>query len=189
MSGAVGKWSFPTAPHFLAILIAADAARLLFIALSFLSLSGHPALAAELAADATTRRADCLYYVGAYSEALAAYSDAIARDGADADYATYRRAVLYGLSGDHRRKIEELSLLEKRWPNSRWLSKAMLEKALAYEETGKSDEAAESYRRRLEASQQVSTDELIRMAETMHKLARPARRNITHPCRRGARRR
>ncbi len=86
------------------------------------ALSGHPALAAELAADATTtRRADCLYYVGAYSEALAAYSDAIARDGADADYATYRRAVLYGLSGDHRRKIEELSLLEKRWPNSRWL--------------------------------------------------------------------
>lgn len=136
------------------------------------ALSGHPALAAELAADATTRRADCLYYVGAYSEALAAYSDAIARDGADADYATYRRAVLYGLSGDHRRKIEELSLLEKRWPNSRWLSKAMLEKALAYEETGKSDEAAESYRRRLEASQQVSTDELIRMAETMHKAGR-----------------
>ena len=47
------------------------------------ALSGHPALAAELAADATTRRADCLYYVGAYSEALAAYSDAIARDGAE----------------------------------------------------------------------------------------------------------
>ena len=136
------------------------------------ALSSRPGLPAELAADATTRRADCLYYTGAYSDALAAYSDAIARGGADADYATYRRAVLYGLSGDFRRKIEELSRMEKQWPNSRWLSKAMLEKALAYEETGRADEAAEAYRRRLNASQQVSTDELIRMAGTMHKAGR-----------------
>ena len=69
-------------------------------------LSGHPALAAELAADAhhTPRRLPLLRR-RLLRSALAAYSDAIARDGADADYATYRRAVLYGLSGDHRRKI------------------------------------------------------------------------------------
>ncbi len=82
----------------------------------------------------------------------------------------------YGLSGDHRRKIEELSLPREtvaEFPLAP--PKAMLEKALAYRRNRQSrtEAGAESYRRRLEASQQVSTDELIpRMAETMHKAGR-----------------
>jgi outer membrane protein assembly factor BamD (BamD/ComL family) len=113
------------------------------------ALSARPALPAQLTDDARIRRADCLYYEGSYAEAAALYTQAIDNGANDTDYALYRRAILRGLAGDTKSKLSDLSRVEQEFPNSRWLSKALLEQALTYEETGRTDLAADAYKKRL----------------------------------------
>ena len=110
------------------------------------ALSASPALPASLRDDATIRRADCLYYTGNYSEAKNLYQQAINNSAADADYALYRHAVMLGLGNDTKGKIRELSEMESRWPGSRWLPSAMLEKAMTYESLGQANDATNAFR-------------------------------------------
>ncbi|MDE5869046.1 MAG: tetratricopeptide repeat protein, partial [Muribaculaceae bacterium] len=100
------------------------------------ALKASPSLPASLKDDALIRRADCLYYVGNYSEAKNLYAKAITDGAADADYASYRHAVMLGLANDTKGKIRELSEIETRFPGSRWLPEALMEKALTYESLG-----------------------------------------------------
>ena len=118
--------------------------------------------------DALIRRADCLYYTGDYRSARSLYTQAIDRNAFDSDYALYRRAVMYGLTGDTKSKIADLTRFEKDFPDSRWLSNALLEKAVTYEETGQAALASDAYKKRLELDPNVGSDELFRMAATMH---------------------
>lgn len=136
------------------------------------ALSSRPALPGRLADDAIIRRADCLYYTGSYAEAASLFSKAIESGATDADYALYRRAVIRGLSGDTRAKIDDLQKLEREFPGSRWLSKGLLEQALTYEETGQRDKAADAYKKRLGVATDVDIDELLRMAATMNRASR-----------------
>lgn len=136
------------------------------------ALSSRPPLPARLADDAIIRRADCLYYTGSYAEAAALYSKAIDSGATDSDYALYRRAIIKGLSGDTGSKLGDLTRLERDFPQSRWLSKALLEQALTYEETGRRDLAADAYKKRLGVATDVDIDELLRMAATMNKASR-----------------
>ncbi len=110
------------------------------------ALAASPALPASIRHDATIRRADCLYYSGDYASARSGYADAIADGAADADYATYRHAVMLGLGNDTKGKIRELSEMESRFPASRWLPTAMLEKAMTYESLGQTEQAVKSFR-------------------------------------------
>ncbi len=64
--------------------------------------------------------------------------------------------------------------MEQEFPNSRWLSKALLEQALTYEETGRTDLAADAYKKRLGVAADVDIDELLRMASAMHESGRSA---------------
>lgn len=133
------------------------------------AIKARPALDTPQLNDARIREADCLYYTGRYVEAAKLYSEAIENDAADSDYALYRRAVMHGLAGNTSQKIEDLNRLYSHYPESRWLSKAMLELAETYENIGRNDLAAEAYQRRLKASpEDVDIDELIRMSRTMH---------------------
>lgn len=136
------------------------------------ALSARPALNAQLASDAMSRRADCLYYTGKYAEASALFSRAADEGGAGADYALYRRALLHGLAGDNKAKTADLNRLAETYPDSRWMSKAMLELAQTYEEMGRKDLAADAYRRRLDASADVDIDELLRMGTAMNEAGR-----------------
>ncbi|MDE6007254.1 MAG: tetratricopeptide repeat protein [Muribaculaceae bacterium] len=136
------------------------------------ALSARPPLPARLADDAVIRRADCLYYTGSYAEAAALYTKAIDSGATDADYALYRRAIIKGLSGETGSKLGDLTRLERDFPQSRWLSKALLEQALTYEETGRRDLAADAYKKRLSVATDVDIDELLRMAATMNKASR-----------------
>ncbi len=138
------------------------------------ALSARPALPAQLTDDARIRRADCLYYEGSYAEAAALYTQAIDNGANDTDYALYRRAILRGLAGDTKSKLSDLSRVEQEFPNSRWLSKALLEQALTYEETGRTDLAADAYKKRLGVAADVDIDELLRMASAMHESGRSA---------------
>ncbi|MDE5807451.1 MAG: tetratricopeptide repeat protein [Muribaculaceae bacterium] len=110
------------------------------------ALSASPALPPSLRDDATIRRADCLYYTGNYGEARTLYAQAIKEGAADADYASYRHAVMTGLSGDTKGKIRELSEMDARYPGSKWIPSAMLEKAMTYESLGQADNAASAFR-------------------------------------------
>lgn len=109
------------------------------------ALEANPALPASLQADAMVRMADCLYYTGNYTAAKDAYSKAMTTGTQDADYATYRHAVMLGLSGDINGKISELSSLQQRYPDSKWLPNALLEKALTYEAMGNSAKATAAF--------------------------------------------
>lgn len=109
------------------------------------AIDANPTLPASLQADATVRMADCLYYTGNYTAAKDAYSKAMTLGTQDADYATYRHAVMLGLAGDINGKISELTSLQQRYPESKWLPNALLEKALTYEAMGNSAKAADAF--------------------------------------------
>ena len=136
------------------------------------ALNAKPALDARLVNDARLRRADCLYYLGKNSEAAKLYSQTIADKATDADYALYRRAIMHGLEGDTKAKLADLTKLESDFPESRWLSKALLEMAVTYEETGQPALAADAYKKRLQVAEDVDIDELIRMAAAMYQAER-----------------
>lgn len=136
------------------------------------ALNTRPPLDSRQSDDARVRRADCLYYFGQYSEAGKLYSDAISGDAIDSDYALYRRAIMHGLEGNINAKLADINKLEKEYPQSAWLSKALLEAAHTYEETGRRDLASDAYRKRLNIATNLDIDELLQMARTMQSAGR-----------------
>lgn len=111
-----------------------------------LALDSKPELPKTLQLDAYIRWADCLYYTGNYKEAMATYQKAINGKSADADYALYRHAMMLGLRSDVNAKIKELGEVETRFPNSKWLPNALLEKAQTLEALGRSAEAMTTFK-------------------------------------------
>lgn len=113
------------------------------------ALKGNPMLPKRQYDDALIRMADAQYYKGDYRLALKNYTTAIENGAQDRDYATYRRAVMYGLGGDIKKKLSELAAMPAAFPNSKWLANALLEKGQTYSglgETGKAVEAFEELR-------------------------------------------
>ena len=129
-------------------------------------------LSQRMADDATIRCADCYYYTGNYSEASALFTRAISAGAADTDYALYRRAVIRGLTGDNKGKIADLTLIENKFPDSRWMQKTLAELADVYQVTGQSDLAADTYKKRIGTGAEIDIDELFRMAAAMHSAGR-----------------
>lgn len=129
------------------------------------AIEGRPALNKALADDAKIRRADCLYYTGQYKNSQTLYAEAISEGAQDADYAAYRNALLTGKNSGQREKINMLDEFIRNYPNSKWLSAALLEKALTHEELGEVDQAAESYRRRMGITKDIDVDELLHAAK------------------------
>ncbi len=111
------------------------------------ALESKPALPETLRNDATIRLADCQYYIGNHSSARDNYAKAIANGAADSDFASYRHAVMSGLSGDVNGKIKELTEFESKYPDSQWMPNVLLEKAQTYEALDKNDKAAEAFSR------------------------------------------
>lgn len=110
------------------------------------ALAATPPLPSSLKDDAMIRRADCLYYTGNYAEAKNLYAQAIKNGAADSDYATYRHALMLGLSNDTKGKLTELTELANRFPGSRWIPSAMLEKAMTFESLGQTDKAVSAFK-------------------------------------------
>lgn len=133
------------------------------------ALTTRPALEERLINDARIRMGDCLYYTGQYAKAREAFTAAIDAGANDADYALYRRSILYGLEGNRQAKIADLNRAEREYPQSRWLSKILLEEAVAYEEAGQSGLAADAYKKRLSVAENIDLDELLRMAAAMNR--------------------
>lgn len=109
------------------------------------ALDAKPVLPKALEADAYIRMGDCLYYSGNYKSAQTAFAKAIEMGAADADYASFRHAVMRGLGGDINGKINELSQLNAKYPNSKWVPNALMEKAMTYQALDRNKEAAEAF--------------------------------------------
>ena len=109
------------------------------------SLKADPLLPKRMQEDALIRLADTQYYSGDYRSALKNYTNAIDNGAVDADYATFRRAVMYGLAGDIKTKLSELTALPSRFPNSKWLPNALLEKGQTYTGLGETANAVAAF--------------------------------------------
>lgn len=109
------------------------------------SLKADPMLPKRMQEDALIRMADAQYYAGNYKIALKNYTTAIENGAADSDYATYRRAVMYGLGGDIKTKLAELTAMPNRFPGSKWLPNALLEKGQTYTGLGETANAVQTF--------------------------------------------
>lgn len=109
------------------------------------SMKADPMLPERMYDDALVRMADAQYYAGDYRLAQKNYTTAIENGAADSDYATFRRAVMMGLGGDIKGKIAELSAMPSRFPGSKWLPDALLEKGQTYAGLGETDKAVGAF--------------------------------------------
>ncbi len=109
------------------------------------SMKANPMLPKRLYDDALIRMADAQYYSGEYRLALKNYTAAIENGAQDKDFATYRRAVMYGLAGDIKKKLAELSAMPSEFPNSKWLPNALLEKGQTYSGIGETAKAVQAF--------------------------------------------
>lgn len=101
----------------------------------------------QLVADTYNRMGDCYFAASKYKEAIASYSQAINKGGADKDYAMFQRAFATGLLGDHRQKINLLNELIRTSPNSVYQDDALYEIGQSYLALQNSGEAKKYYRR------------------------------------------
>ena len=82
--------------------------------------------------DAHNRMGDCYYMQKAFETAIEQYDYVITANGADADYATYQKALAYGALGKNAEKLNNLNYIFERYKRSQLASKAMLEIANTY---------------------------------------------------------
>lgn len=109
------------------------------------ALKADPMLPEKMQFDALIRLADTQYYTGKYKIAEKNYTTAIENNSPDADYAWFRRAVMIGLAGDNDRKISELSAMSSKFPGSKWLPNALLEKGQTFAALGNTDKAVGAF--------------------------------------------
>lgn len=103
--------------------------------------------AAQQRADALNRVADCQYYAGDFAAAGETYMRAYDLDPATGDYPMFQQGLMKGLRRDHQGKIETLSEMVTRFPNSALIPSALLEIGGSHAETGDIPNAIKVYRR------------------------------------------
>ena len=86
----------------------------------------------EVMADALNRMADCFFIATDYRTAIQYYDRVIAFGNVDVDYAMYQKGFALGLVNDNRGKIDVLSALETRYPNSAFMPNVIFERGRAY---------------------------------------------------------
>jgi len=82
--------------------------------------------------DAYNRLGDCLYLEGNYSGAIKNYDEVIEACDADADYATYQKALCYGALGKYDNKLTFLNQIFERFGDSPLAAKALYEVGNTY---------------------------------------------------------
>ena len=86
----------------------------------------------EVMADALNRIADCYFIATNYRTAIQYYDRVIALGNVDPDYAMYQKGFALGLTNDNRGKVEVLSALRTRYPNSAFMPNVIFERGQAY---------------------------------------------------------
>lgn len=118
---------------------------------AFNSAAASGSLDARQLSDARLRYADCLYYTGKYSEAMAIFRDVNLGGGQDGAYARIREADILEREG---KTADQISILEGVAANPDagiWLPEALSRLAQAYSEKGDDRMAAQIYGRLLDS--------------------------------------
>ncbi|MDE6512492.1 MAG: tetratricopeptide repeat protein [Muribaculaceae bacterium] len=114
---------------------------------NFANVAESNAAPSAMKGDALVRDADCLLYMGDYQKAASKFQRA-AREGAgDADYATFRYAVVCGLTEGTDSKMRKLNAFLKEKPDSKWTSEALLEAGKTMAALDQPDKAAPYFER------------------------------------------
>jgi tetratricopeptide (TPR) repeat protein len=79
--------------------------------------------------DALLRLADCYFVAKQYEPALQTYDRAIARAGADTDYATYQQGLIYTYQGRDPEAKARFAQLARQYPGSRFADDALFQTA------------------------------------------------------------
>jgi TolA-binding protein len=87
---------------------------------------------AELITDTWDRIADCYYISTNYSMAIAYYDKVIDNGTIDVDYAMFQKAFSLGLLNNNRSKVDVLTALIERFPNSAYVPNAIFERGRAF---------------------------------------------------------
>lgn len=96
-------------------------------------------------ADAYNRVGDCYYYKGKFEQANNYYSKSYDANPASGDYALYQNALMKGHSRDYDGELNDLDNLLKKFPTSKLVPSALLEKAEAYLALGDNEDAIKTY--------------------------------------------
>ena len=86
----------------------------------------------EVMSDVLARIADSYFIATNYRIAIQYYDRVIASGNIDADYAMYQKGFSLGFLNDNRGKIDVLSALKTRYPNSALMPNAIFERGRAY---------------------------------------------------------
>ena len=82
--------------------------------------------------DVNNRLGDCNYLDSKYAEAIKYYDKVIEANDADADYATYQKALSYGAMGKYHEKLNNLNLIFEKYGESALAPKALFEVGNTY---------------------------------------------------------
>lgn len=92
-----------------------------------------PAAENKMHSDALMRIGDCYFMTKEYSLAAEFYGKASDKLPGGSDYALFQRAIVQGLAGNYKGKIETLDKLTKNYPKSKYLDDAKYEAGQASE--------------------------------------------------------
>ena len=98
-------------------------------------------------ADGTLRLADCYYVSKLYADALTGYRNALAAKTADADYAHFQLGVIQGIEGKYAEAFNELDLIARNYPNSRYADESLFQRGQLYFEQGNYAQSASDFSR------------------------------------------
>ncbi|MCM1296820.1 MAG: tetratricopeptide repeat protein [Muribaculaceae bacterium] len=102
---------------------------------------------ADIKGDALIREGDCFLYLRQFSQAASKYKSAINSGLGDVDYASFRHAVVAGVTDGTDRKMKELDVFLSERPNSKWTPEALLEAGKTMAALDRPDKAAPYFER------------------------------------------
>lgn len=114
---------------------------------NFANVAESGAAPAAMKGDALVRDADCLLYLGDYQKAATKYLRASREGIGDADYASFRYAVVTGITEGTDSKMKRLNAFIKEKPGSKWTSAALLEAGNTMAALDQPDKAAPYFER------------------------------------------
>lgn len=100
---------------------------------------------ASLQNDLFLRYGDCSFVNKQYSKAVEAYGKIIDNQWSGADYATYRRGILFGLMNRSSDKIDAMNALIRKYPSSAYTDDAWFELGETYMEQNNRSQARTMY--------------------------------------------
>lgn len=100
--------------------------------------------------DASLRLADSYFMQGRYAQAIPNYSKYITSNGREADYASFQRALSFGLDGKNEQKVEELRRMTTLYPSSTLITDARYELGATLLRMDKNAEALTAFQKFLE---------------------------------------